>query len=663
MYSRQPYPPQQRYAGPPPQQGYHQRAPQGYQQGGRQGQYPNQPNYPPQHGHPGQYPQYPPHSQHAAQPPPPSQSASLLPHPMIAHDPQAFEQMFKDHLASLVVNSKPIITNLTILAHDHAPKMHHVISNALEQHLFTAPIPMRLPALYLVDSISKNIGQPYTTNWSGIITRLFLETFRVVDAPTRKRLEELLATWRTGGPNGTPLFGESAQWTIERSLYGTQQNPHGLAHQLAAKDSENAMRSPLTVHGQHPQVAHAQASNAHQGYRSPMGAHGYSQAGPSHHAAHQQPPPPSAPRAMLQGTSGHASPSHPSAAAGGSAANTLIASLLQAGLLAQDSRSTPPVAEPEQDDGYVRMLMNLDISLNSGPSDWAKVVQNQLQMQGHNGFDPLELVLHHRGMPATCKQCANRYSATREGQRALDEHLDWHFRQNRRAKDSAARGQSRSWFTGIEIWIRSGFDDTVPNSSSGETGGDGMQAGRSAEDEAALRAKHQATIVVAPTDAEVAAKPCPICKEKFQSEWSEDEEDWIWRNAVLVDGIYCHASCHASAKVMSEKVTRGGTPEAGVRAKSPQGSQAGSHPPTPLHQVSALPATDDSKGAVEAGQGRQTISDPIARVKVEEGLIPSSSSSSSEASTASRKRKESPSVAEAAASGEDVRVKRERLSD
>ncbi|KAE8259799.1 hypothetical protein A4X13_0g768 [Tilletia indica] len=547
MYGRQHHAPQHHPAHPPPQQGYH-------RAGARYAPYPAQHAPAPHQAH-GQYAQYPPQhyaqqrpppAQYAQPPPPPPQQAgpSFHVHPMVAHDPQAFEQMFRDQLASLTFNSKPIITNLTILAHEHAPKMSTVICNAIEQHIFTAPIPIRLPAMYLVDSMSKNIGQPYTTNWSGIITRLFLETFRVVDAPTRKRLEELLATWRQGGPNGTPLFGESAQWTIERSLYGTQQHPQGLAHQLAVKDNEST-RSPLVVHGQHPQ-AHAYA--------------GSSQPGHEQHAAHHL-------QQVQQLQASHAPQSQPPTSSA-SAANNLIQSLLQAGLLAQEAKATPPPTEADQDDAYVQAIMSLDLNFTSGPSDWVKGVQTQMQMSGLNSFDPLELVLHHRGMPATCKQCANRYSHTKEGRKALDEHLDWHFRQNRRAKDSAMRGQSRSWFTGVEVWVRSGFDDTAPSSSGADGGADGSRIGRTAEEEAALRATFQATVVVAPTDAEVAAKPCPICKEKFQSEWSEDDEDWIWRNAVLVDGVYQHASCHASAKVMSEQVNRSGTPLGSTEASN-----------------------------------------------------------------------------------------------
>lgn len=43
--------------------------------------------------------------------------------------------------------------------------------------------------------------------------------------------------------------------------------------------------------------------------------------------------------------------------------------------------------------------------------------------------------------------------------------------------------------------------------------------------------------VVAPSDTNALAKACPVCKEKFKSDWSEQDEDWVFYNAVEVDGV------------------------------------------------------------------------------------------------------------------------------
>ena len=52
-----------------------------------------------------------------------------------------------------------------------------------------------------------------------------MESYRVVDQPTRRRMEELLATWREAGPGGRPMLGDASQQAIERSLYGSQGVP------------------------------------------------------------------------------------------------------------------------------------------------------------------------------------------------------------------------------------------------------------------------------------------------------------------------------------------------------------------------------------------------------------------------------------------------------
>ena len=56
-----------------------------------------------------------------------------------------------------------------------------------------------------------------------------------------------------------------------------------------------------------------------------------------------------------------------------------------------------------------------------------------------------------------------------------------------------------------------------------------------AKREAELRALY---VVVPPGDE---AKPisCPICKETMKSEFLEDDEDWVWKNAIKKDDRVC----------------------------------------------------------------------------------------------------------------------------
>lgn len=40
-------------------------------------------------------------------------------------------------------------------------------------------------------------------------------------------------------------------------------------------------------------------------------------------------------------------------------------------------------------------------------------------------------------------------------------------------------------------------------------------------------------MVVMPNDED--RKPCPICGERFVDFWNDDEEEWMYKNAVMVD--------------------------------------------------------------------------------------------------------------------------------
>ena len=86
----------------------------------------------------------------------------------------------------------------------------------------------RLPALYLLDSISKNIGPPYVSLFCRFIERAFLSAYHAVDPSTKIKMEELLGTWRTGGPDGGELFRDAdedrtgrVQRGIEGALFGS----------------------------------------------------------------------------------------------------------------------------------------------------------------------------------------------------------------------------------------------------------------------------------------------------------------------------------------------------------------------------------------------------------------------------------------------------------
>lgn len=122
-----------------------------------------------------------------------------------------------------------------------------------------------------------------------------------------------------------------------------------------------------------------------------------------------------------------------------------------------------------------------------------------------------------------------------------------------------------------------------------------MNAKAAAAAEIAKRdAELRALYVVVPPGDEAKPISCPICKESFKSEFLEDDEDWVWKNAVMKDDRVCvfgslrwflfvlplsmpiqvyHATCHAEAVASTNSLaarlrtelaprSRSGTPDA-----------------------------------------------------------------------------------------------------
>lgn len=86
----------------------------------------------PSYGQPS--PHYPPQQGQAYAPQP---SQHVNPALAVATDPNAFAQMFKSHLAALTFNSKPLITNLTVISHEHAARMSAVVAQCLDEHILS----------------------------------------------------------------------------------------------------------------------------------------------------------------------------------------------------------------------------------------------------------------------------------------------------------------------------------------------------------------------------------------------------------------------------------------------------------------------------------------------------------------------------------------------
>lgn len=72
--------------------------------------------------------------------------------------------------------------------------------------------------LYLIDSICKNVGGTFITNFARNMVTVFLDAYTLTDNTVRKSFERLLQTWKNGMPGGNPVFPRHIIESIERSI-------------------------------------------------------------------------------------------------------------------------------------------------------------------------------------------------------------------------------------------------------------------------------------------------------------------------------------------------------------------------------------------------------------------------------------------------------------
>ena len=178
-------------------------------------------------------------------------SAAAMPSDEVALD-------FQDSLQDLQTNNRYEISNLTIIAKENTEHAQ-AISQVLEKHIKTVRIeiaslfcllasyscpPLRspfsltphvretdffvqtgptrkLPALYVLDSIVKNVGTPYTVYLGRNLFSTFMEAYTLVGSEVRKAMDAMLKTWKEpvpGSMESRPVFPHDVTRTIENAL-------------------------------------------------------------------------------------------------------------------------------------------------------------------------------------------------------------------------------------------------------------------------------------------------------------------------------------------------------------------------------------------------------------------------------------------------------------
>lgn len=140
----------------------------------------------------------------------------------------------------------------------------------------------------MLDSLVKNIGSPYTVYFGRNLHETYMLAYSQVDQAVRRKLEEMLKTWREpvpGSLSSTPVFPLQATQSIMDAL-----------NRFKASTAGRAAQAPLRA----PSIVQAQAVNYRQTPTPPQAGQLYPQ--PQINVQNPTPTPPPQPYYQVRKT-------------------------------------------------------------------------------------------------------------------------------------------------------------------------------------------------------------------------------------------------------------------------------------------------------------------------------------------------------------------------
>ncbi|CAJ2511570.1 Uu.00g071950.m01.CDS01 [Anthostomella pinea] len=133
---------------------------------------------------------------------------------------EAVAEDFREALEDVNTNDRHEISNLTLIARENTEHAL-AISGALVDHIKRIAPHKKLPSLYVLDSIVKNVGTPYTLFFGRKLYHTFMDAYAMVDMGTRRKMDEMLKTWKEPVPGSIdtrPVFPPDVVRPIENAL-------------------------------------------------------------------------------------------------------------------------------------------------------------------------------------------------------------------------------------------------------------------------------------------------------------------------------------------------------------------------------------------------------------------------------------------------------------
>ncbi|XP_043252988.1 uncharacterized protein LOC122397706 [Colletes gigas] len=147
-----------------------------------------------------------------------------------------------------------------------------------------------------------------------------------------------------------------------------------------------------------------------------------------------------------------------------------------------------------------------------------------------------------------CSSCGARFApelATR-----YSHHLDWHFRQNRRERDSARKAHSRPWYYDVSDWIQ--FEEIEDLEDRAQSWFETEKQTADTEGVATEDSPQEALQPSVPTGSDEDSR-CQVCHDAFEQFYNEEKEEWHLRPAINFEEKNYHPLCLDDYKRALEK--------------------------------------------------------------------------------------------------------------
>ena len=400
---------------------------------------------------------------------------------------EEFEE-YASALSELVINSKPIINSLTILAGEIAGQDESraaSIAELIREHIRRSPAKSKLCGFYLLDSVVKNLRGPFVRCFSTGLSDLFLPAYAKVDESQKKSMLRLFNTWKT-------VFPSSALDDIEPNLAPRAAPQAGrVAPPVTAPQSQ--WQVPPIQQQQWAPPAQQWTGYAGAPPQQPYAAYGQAPGG-------GVPPPPPA----LSGAAGGQMLANMLQSGSGGDLSALIASM-EAKQVPQPAMAAPVGAPAAAQPGELPAL-TADFDPKKDLSALNKRRESVIR------------ALYFE-LPFQCSQTGRRFGKRTE----LDAHMDWLHARRKRRRDGKV---SRKWFVDINAWLR-GLK-TMAEDTINFFGGDDKDSAAEAHAETEVDEN-----VSVPVDESQPA--CALSGEEFETFWNEEAQEWHYRGTMILD--------------------------------------------------------------------------------------------------------------------------------